>query len=46
MTTTSAALSADLLLESLWESKGTDLLLTAGLPPMVRVDGDLGSLDG
>jgi twitching motility protein PilT len=46
MTTTSAALSADLLLELLWESKGTDLLLTTGLSPMVRVDGDLGPLEG
>ena len=40
------ALSADLLLEGLWESKGTDLLLTPGLSPRVRVDGDLGPLAG
>jgi twitching motility protein PilT len=46
MTRTSAALHADLLLESLWESKGTDLLLTAGLSPMVRVDGDLRPIEG
>jgi twitching motility protein PilT len=38
-------LTADLLLESLWESKGTDLLLTAGTCPMVRVDGDLRPAD-
>ena len=34
-------LTADLLLEGLWESKGTDLLITADACPMVRVDGDL-----
>jgi twitching motility protein PilT len=31
----------DLLLEALWEAQGTDLLLTVGLPPMLRVDGEL-----
>jgi twitching motility protein PilT len=46
MPKTAAALSADQLLEALWESKGTDLLLTNGLSPMVRVDGDLGPLEG
>ena len=39
-------LTADLLLELLWESKGTDLLLTTGVAPSVRVDGDLGPLEG
>ena len=34
-------LQADVLLETLWDSKGTDLLLTPGVSPMVRVDGDL-----
>jgi twitching motility protein PilT len=41
-----ATLTADHLLEELWHSKGTDLLLSPGLPPMVRVDGDLGPLEG
>ena len=31
----------DHLLEALWNAKGTDLLLTVGLPPMLRVDGEL-----
>src|SRR5438445_635355 len=34
-------LTIDLLLEALWESKGTDLLLSQGNCPMVRIDGDL-----
>ena len=37
---------ADDLLEQLWESKGTDLLLTPGVSPMVRVDGDLARMEG
>ena len=41
-----ATLRADDLLEQLWESKGTDLLLTPGLSPMVRVDGDLSRMEG
>ena len=41
-----AALRADDLLEQLWDSKGTDLLLTPGISPMVRVDGDLTRLEG
>jgi twitching motility protein PilT len=44
MTKTSSALNADQLLEALWDSKGTDLLVSPGLSPMVRVDGDLGPL--
>ena len=43
---TTSDVTADLLLEQLWESKGTDLLLTAGVRPSVRVDGDLGPIDG
>ena len=31
----------DGLLASLWQAGGTDLLLTVGMPPMLRVDGDL-----
>jgi twitching motility protein PilT len=37
---------ADQLLEGLWESKGTDLLMTTGVCPMVRVDGDLRPEEG
>lgn len=36
----------DHLLNELWEAKGTDLLLTAGLPPMIRVDAELRSIKG
>ena len=31
----------DELLESLWDAGGTDLLLTVGTPPLLRVHGDL-----
>jgi twitching motility protein PilT len=31
----------DGLLNALWEAKGTDLLLTVGTPPLIRVHGDL-----
>jgi twitching motility protein PilT len=33
-------------LKDLWEKKGTDLLLTAGIPPMLRVDGVMRAIDG
>jgi twitching motility protein PilT len=33
--------NVDRLLEALWDVRGTDLLLTVGLPPMIRVDGEL-----
>lgn len=36
----------DRLLSYLWDNKGTDLLLTAGAPPLVRIDGELAPLDG
>src|SRR4051794_27960957 len=39
-------LRAEDLLEQLWESKGTDLLLTPGVSPMVRIDGNLTRLEG
>ena len=39
-------LHADDLLEQLWESKGTDLLLTPGVSPLVRRDGDLTRMEG
>ncbi|MCW2599422.1 MAG: pilT [Frankiales bacterium] len=43
---TTHGMTADLLLERLWESKGTDLLLTSGAFPMVRVDGELQPAEG
>ncbi|MFL6156402.1 MAG: type IV pilus twitching motility protein PilT, partial [Marmoricola sp.] len=36
----------DRLLEALWNVRGTDLLLTVGLPPMTRVDGELRPVPG
>ncbi len=36
----------DGLLEDLWNAGGTDLLLTAGLPPQLRVHGDLRPVNG
>src|SRR5947208_15598854 len=30
----------------LWEAKGTDLLFTVGIPPMLRVDGMMRPADG
>ena len=34
------------LLAHLWERRGTDLLLTVGAPPLVRVDGELFAVPG
>ncbi|HTT87067.1 MAG TPA: type IV pilus twitching motility protein PilT [Acidimicrobiales bacterium] len=31
----------DAWLEELWEARGTDLLLTSGAPPLLRVDGEM-----
>ena len=42
---TSTGFSVQDLLHQLWEAKGTDLLLTAGARPLVRVDGDLRALE-
>ncbi|XBB68254.1 type IV pilus twitching motility protein PilT [Nocardioides sp. WV_118_6] len=36
----------DRLLDVLWEARGTDLMLTVGLPPMIRVDGTLAPVPG
>ena len=30
----------------LWEAKGTDLLFTVGIPPMLRVDGEMRPAEG
>src|SRR3954453_4374180 len=40
------AATVDALLESLWDAKGTDLLMTVGALPLVRVDGALRPVDG
>jgi twitching motility protein PilT len=38
---------ADALLDVLWNARGgTDLLLTAGMPPQIRAHGDLGAVAG
>lgn len=39
------ALSVDVSLEELWERKGTDLHLTVGAPPLLRIDGELVPLE-
>jgi twitching motility protein PilT len=36
----------DPYLAQLWDRRGTDLLFTVGVPPLMRVDGALGSADG
>ncbi|MGN6252203.1 MAG: type IV pilus twitching motility protein PilT [Marmoricola sp.] len=36
----------DRLLAALWDVRGSDLLLTVGLPPMLRVDGALAPVTG
>jgi len=48
MQTTSHQLGSriDGLLATLWQAGGTDLLLTVGLPPMLRVNGSLTSVPG
>jgi len=41
MVTPAAAKRVDDLIGKMWDRKGTDLLITAGAPPLVRVDGHL-----
>src|SRR5437867_1283768 len=36
----------DPLLKELWENGGTDLLLTAGSPPLIRMDGVMTQVGG
>ena len=36
----------DVLLEELWNAGGTDLLLTVGMPPQIRVHGALHAVSG
>jgi twitching motility protein PilT len=43
---TSIGDTVDHLLDELWQAKGTDLHLTVGLPPMLRVDGRLAPVPG
>ncbi|HTT86892.1 MAG TPA: type IV pili twitching motility protein PilT, partial [Acidimicrobiales bacterium] len=31
----------DAWLEELWEARGTDLLLSSGAPPLLRIDGEM-----
>ena len=38
--------TVDHLLDVLWQARGTDLLLTVGLPPMIRVNGALAPVEG
>ena len=33
-------------LEELWATNGTDLLITAGAPPLVRIDGQIQAGEG
>ena len=41
MAATAAAKRVDELVAKLWDRKGSDLLLTVGAPPLVRVEGEL-----
>ena len=36
----------DVWLEELWDLRGTDLLLTSGAPPLIRVDGEMRPVTG
>jgi twitching motility protein PilT len=36
----------DAMLDQLWQLKGTDLLLTVGMPPQLRIDGSLRPVNG
>ncbi len=38
--------TVDHLLDRLWQARGSDLLLTVGLPPMLRIDGVLTPVPG
>jgi len=44
--TTLESTTVDALLRVAWRHNGTDLLLTVGYPPMVRVDGQLHPVEG
>src|SRR5579864_4974116 len=36
----------DAWLEELWDTRGTDLLITSGAPPLIRVDGEMVPVTG
>jgi twitching motility protein PilT len=36
----------DVLFDALWQARGSDLLLTAGIPPQIRIDGHLRPVSG
>ncbi|MEA3077676.1 MAG: twitching motility protein PilT [Actinomycetota bacterium] len=44
--TTPPPRKVEALLQQLWDDKGTDLLLTAGAPPLGRIDGELLPMEG
>src|SRR5579863_989704 len=46
MPVTRSTAHVDAWLEELWDLRGTDLLLTSGAPPLIRVDGDMRPVTG
>ena len=46
MPTSRSTAEIDAWLEELWHLRGTDLLLTAGAPPLIRVDGEMRPVTG
>jgi twitching motility protein PilT len=46
MPATRSTADIDVWLEELWDSRGTDLLLTSGAPPLIRVDGEMRPVTG
>jgi twitching motility protein PilT len=46
MPTSRSTADVDVWLEELWDLRGTDLLLTAGAPPLIRVDGEMRPVTG
>jgi twitching motility protein PilT len=46
MTEVASSADIDVLVAELWQAKGSDLLLTAGAPPLLRVDGELRPAEG
>jgi twitching motility protein PilT len=46
MPTSRSTADVDVWLEELWDLRGTDLLLTSGAPPLIRVDGEMRPVTG
>ena len=46
MPTSRSTAEIDAWLEELWNARGTDLLLTSGAPPLLRVDGEMRPVTG